>query len=509
MKELTKILLTERDKSLNIPIPFTPNDFINLEPNGHFYSEELPTDFQIHRFADRSHLLSKAFQGNTVLALYYDFSLDKLDENHEYCQVIITKEPIPKYKDQIVQFIVENVRKFMVKVAEYMREQYKNPVIGVTGSAGKSMTSKMICRLLNDEQTTATVNMGNHNNRPSVPYYTANMVGNPNYTILELAGDSMVKEKVFGNLAELAQPTVGVVTTIGGAHLSTYKDDLNVAEIKSRMVEGMRSGGALVINHDITQEQMAVFVRKAEQKKIKVLTYSMEDPHADVFLLEKSWDGKFSTVKVHIQGEFVSYRLPGGSEGMIQNSLGALLVLKYLGVELDEKRLKKFEEIETLPRVLMRREFERVNNEHVTIVDDTHNSSVPSMHNAISYFKLLATSDVYKGTKLLILARIGDLGKQSQEIHYQFIQPIAEAQADYVFLFGPDMKELMKTLRKQKILAYYYEDPKELIEEALELLDDQSLVVLKGSTAETEFRHVSFGLPKALINQGGKQIQGG
>lgn len=491
---------------MNIPIPFTPNDFKKFEPTGYFYSENLATDLQIHRFADRSQLLSKDYQGNTALATYYDFSLDTLDENHEYCQVIITNEPIPKYQEQILQFIVKNVRKFMVKVAEYMREQYQNPVIGVTGSAGKSTTSKMICLLLNDEETTATVNMGNHNNRPSVPYYTANMVGNDDYTVMELAGDSMVKEKLFGNLAELAQPTVGVVTTIGGAHLSSYKDDLNVAEIKSRMVEGMRPGGALIVNQDITKEQLAVFARKAEAKNIQLLTYSMEDPQADACLLEKSWNGKFSTVKAYVQGEFVTYRLPGGSEGTIQNSLGALLVLKYLGKPLDDRRLKKFEQVKMLPRVLTHKEFVLANNNQVTIVDDSHNSSVPSMNNAISYFKLMASSGMYTGTKLLILAKIADLGPQSQEIHYQFVQPIEAAKADYVLLYGPQMKPIMNELRKRRILAYHYDDLDELVEEAVELMTDRSITVIKGSTWESDFAKISWKLPKQITDQGGKKI---
>lgn len=488
----------------NTPIPFTVRDFTKIYEGGYFLNEDLPIDFQIYRIADRSHLLSKDYQG--VLVTSYPFSLDTIDRVTNYCQAIVTREPLPEYKDTIPQFIVENTRVFMYNLAKYIREQYKNPVIGVTGSAGKSTTSKMIWRLLRDETTDALVNLGNHNNRASVSFYTSNIVRNPDYTVLELAGDSLLTHLPNGNLAELAQLNIGVITSIGGAHLSKYKDDLNVAEIKSGLIDGMKPDGLLVVNHDIPQEQMDVFIRKAEPKNIKILTYSMKENDTDAYLIEKSWDGEFSTVKACVQGQIVNYRLPGGSEGTVQNSLGALLVLNYLGATFDEKRLKKFEEIKTLPRVLTRKEFDLGTKEHITVINDTHNSSVPSMLNALSYFKLLATSGVYKGTKLLILAKIADLGPKSQEIHYQFIEPIADTQPDYALLYGPQMKEIMKELRKRKILAYHYTDLNELIEEALELMSDQSVAVIKGSTWESDFEEISWRLPRKIIEQGGKQV---
>ena len=491
---------------MNQKIPFTPRYLNKVYESGYFLNPALPIDFEIDRFADRSHLLSKDFKGNTALVTSYAFSLDTLDQSSDFCQLIVTTEPILRYKDKIPQFIIKDLRLFMINLARYMREQYKNPLIGVTGSAGKSTTSKMLCRLLKDEKTDAMVNMGNHNNRPSVSFYTSNIVRNPDYTVLEIAGDSLLKDRLYGNLAELAKPDIGIITQVGGAHLSKYKDDLHVAEIKSGLIDGMNPGGLLVVNHDISQEQMAVFQNKAEEKNINVLTYSMHDKNAEAYLISKAWDGKFSTVQVKVQDEIVTYRLPGGSEGTIQNSLGVLLVLKHFGVVLDKNRLKKFEYVQTLPRVLTRKEFEFTRKDNITVIDDSHNSSVPSMLNAISYFKLLATSGEYEGNKILILAKIADLGPKSQEIHYQFIKPIAEAKADYVLLYGPQMKEIMKELRKQKVMVYHYSDLDELIEEAVELMDDQSITVIKGSTWESDFEQISWKLPQKISQLGGKQV---
>lgn len=492
---------------MNQKISFTPRDLRKIYESGYFLNPSLPIDFQIDRFADRSHLLTKDYSGITALVNWYGFSLDTLDQSSEFCHLIVTTEPVERYKDIIPQYIVRDLRLFMFKLAQYMRQRYGNPFIAVTGTVGKSTTSKMISHLIKDETTETLVNMGNHNNRPSVSFYTANLISNPDYMVLEIAGDSFLQNKSLGNLAELAKPDIGLVTSIGGAHLSRYKDNLTVAKIKSRLIDGMKPGGTLVINGDIQQEQIDVFIRKAQEKNIEILKYSMYDKTANAYLMIKRWDGEFSVVQANVMDEVVTFRLSGGADGTIQNSLGVLLILKHLGIQLSEERLKKFENSPMLKKVLARDDYELPDHNQLTIIDDTHNSSVPAMHNIIDYFKMLATSGIYNGKKLLVLSKIADLGPKSQEIHLQFVQPIAEAQADFIFLYGDQMKELMKKLRKMGILAYHYTNLDEMVEEVIELIEDKSLVVMKGSVSESDFSKISWKLPQKITQLGGKKIQ--
>lgn len=492
---------------MSLKIPFTAMNLFKIYESGYFVNPSLSVDFQIDRFIDRSHSLTKDFEGNTALITWYDNSLETFDQMSEYCQLVITTTPIQKYRETIPQYIVRDLRLFMFKLAQYMRERYVNPYVAITGSVGKSTTSKMIAHLVKDEHTDVLVNLGNHNNRPSVSFYTSNLISYPDYMVLEIAGDSFLKDKSLGNLAELAQPDISVVTSIGGAHLSRYKDELTVAKIKSGLLDGMNPGGKLVLNGDLEQDQLDVFTSKARMKDIQVFTYSMKKSSANAYLISKVWDGKFSIIHAHVMGELVTYHLPGGSEGTIQNSLAALLVLKNLGIPLDEEHLKKFETIKMLNRVLSHKEFQMNDAKKVTLVDDTHNSSIPAMYNIINYFKMLADSGLYEGNKILVFGKTADLGSKSQELHYQFIQPIAEANADYVFLYGDQMKELMKELRKQKILVYHFSNLDVMVEELVELISDRSLIVMKGSVSESDFYKISWKLPKKIMQLDGIQVQ--
>lgn len=493
--------------TVNQPIMLTANDLKEIDSKGYFFNPVLSTDFVIHRFVDRTHRLYKGYKGNTALVTTYTFSLETIKDTHELCQLIISEKPIEEYTDEIPQFIVEDLELFMVNLAKTIREKYKHPIIGATGTAGKSTTTKMLWHVLKDNQTDAMVNIGNHNNRHSVSYYVSNTIRNPDYTVLEFSGDSLVKDKRFGNLAELAQPDIGIVTTIGGAHLSKYKDFLNVAEIKSGLIEGMKPGGILILNYDISEPERKVFERKAENKNIHILTYSMKETNVDAYLVKKEWNGSDTIVHVSMENEIYTYQIPGGSEGTVQNSLAVLLALKALNVPITRERLGKFATSRTLTQVLTRKHFLLANGAKTMIIDDTHNSSTPSMINAINYFKLLAGSGEYKGNKLLILAKIADLGPKSQEIHYQFIDPIADSEADFIFLYGEQMKPLMKELRKRKLPVYHYTNLDELTEETLELLDDNSFAVIKGSRWESDFVLISQKLPDRIARLGGKQLK--
>lgn len=491
---------------MNQKIIVTIADLKNIEPKGYFFNLKLPDEFQIDCFYDRSHRLHKDIPGNSALVNTYGFSLETFDTNKALCCLLITKTPIEKFTEDVPQFIVEDIEQFMVLLARSVRKQYKNPVIGVTGSAGKSTVTKMLWRLLKSEQTDALTNMGNHNDRHSVPYYLINTIRNPDYTILEIAGDSLLKEKRFGNLAELAELDIGIVTSIGGAHLSRYKDNLNVAEIKSGLVEGIKIGGTLIINQDIEEEELNIFIKKAQARAVQVITYSLNDVNADAYLINKEWTKDYMKVVTSIENYLTRYELYDGSDGSIKNSIGVLLTLKTLGITLDKERLEKFKLVQVLPRVLAKRKYALKNTYSIQVIDDTHNASIPSMLNTIGYFKMLAESGKYCGNKILILARVADLGPDSQNLHQQFLEPIANSNADYIFLYGPQMKPLMKTLRKQKLLVYHYSDLNDLIDEALELVTDDSLIVMKGSRSESDFELISQRLPEKIISLGGKRV---
>lgn len=484
---------------MNEPIKIMCGDLPMFSP-GYFLNTNLSTDFQITYFVDRAvRLIGR--RGNVAIVGVYSWTFDDLEDLHD-CKVIISSKPIEKFRDVIPQYIIEDIPLFMLRLATYTRERYSYPVIAITGSAGKSTTSKMLWHLLKHNQAQPMVNMGNHNDRESVLYYLSNIIDNrnPEQLILEVAGDSLLKEKRFGNLAMIAQPDIGIVTSIGGAHLSKYIDEKNVAEIKSGLVEGIKENGFLIINDDIAEKEKRVFLDKARSRNLSILTYSLKKIEADAALLHSEFNGLNTEVSVSMRGNLYNYKLPGGDDGRIQNSLGVLLVLDLLKMDLTDELLERFLSATTLPRVLTTKTLFLNGNQSVTVVDDTHNSSVPSMKNAIQYFSKLSRSNKFKGNKLLVLSKVADLGPNSQEIHYQFIKDIADSNADYIFLYGDLMLPIMKELRKMKLPVYHYTSLDIMVREIVELLEANSLVLMKGSRSESDFHMISRKLPEMINN---------
>ncbi|NMD69142.1 hypothetical protein HHO41_02490 [Bacillus sp. DNRA2] len=470
------------------------------------YYNELEDDFVINDFEiDPIHFRSKESAGNGFISISnsrwneankkttkWTSGNEKILNFHQHCKLIITEEPIEVLKDEVTQLLVKDSFAVIKKLAEAAREKMKHPVIGITGSVGKSSTRLMLEHLLREKTVVAT--RGNHNTQVGVPLYGAKLSSNPDFGILEISLNALNNR---GNQAKVIKPDIAVITSIGEAHLSTLHSKENIAKFKARIFEGLTERGIAIINHDI--DEFDILYKMALERTNNIKTYSLTNPLADMYLKEITIEKYSTNINFRYRGNDYNFDLSMPSNGMIQNALCAFLCIAEMGFDL-EKNLIKMNDFKSFDRVMELKQLKTKDLRDIDVLDDTHNAAIPSMINAIETFA--AKAPFYKGTKILVLGQVQDLGEKSQDLHDALIPKILSAGADYVFGHGHYMRNVIKQLPTEMV-GGWFDNAKDLAKRIPLYCSNESLVLLKGSVSGSDFRKTSYYLPGqiAISNQ--------
>lgn len=398
--------------------------------------------------------------------------------------LLITETPIDDPSVKTPQFIVEDSWKFLLEISSKLRKAYHNPVIAITGSAGKTSTRIMISHLLQKEKVLA--NRGNHNVRFAIPLYLSKLVGQPDIVNLEVSVNALNSYDT-GSMSNLIQPDIAIVTSIGEAHLSSLKDTIGVARHKAKIFEGLKENGTAIINADIGTEELAILTAAARKHTSEIFTYSIKDPTRDVFVISTAQKRDYCNVNISFFGQKISLNLSVASLGMISNALATLLTVWKIKGDI-HPYLAAFETFKPLTKILEKTCYRSDNGPNFTFIDDTHNASLPAMKNAIAYFNEI--SPFYQGTKLLILGQIADLGEASKEVHESLKGQMEQSTADYIFGYGEQFKEIFSAEHQQYENFQWFASLSEMSQRIETLLNEDSLLFAKGSVTGSDFQQI-------------------
>lgn len=414
-----------------------------------------------------------------------------LDHYHK-CALIITEEPILKLEDKVVQLIVEDSFEVFTKLATVARHKMTHPVIGITGSVGKSSMRLMLEHLLKDEKSIVATR-GNHNTQTGVALYSAKLAKNPDVGILEISLNALNNR---GNKSLIVAPDICMITSIGEAHLSTLDSVINIAKFKARIMEGLQENGLAIICKDIAENEFNILYKAATRKTKRIKTYSLYDKRADMYV-ENIRNYKYKTIiKMRYQDRTYEFNMTLPSQGAVINALGAFLCISEMGYSLD-KMLHKMDGFKSLERIMELKRITTNDNRTVDIIDDSHNAAIPSMINAIETFK--QKQPFYKGNKILVLGQVADLGERSKELHETLLPYILSSGAKVVFGHGKYMRDIIRNL-PSNIIGGWFNNAKDLSRRIPYYCVDDSLIVLKGSVSGSDFRLTSHLLPRQLMN---------
>ncbi|MGB4267886.1 MAG: UDP-N-acetylmuramoyl-tripeptide--D-alanyl-D-alanine ligase, partial [Spirochaetota bacterium] len=154
-------------------------------------------------------------------------------------------------------------------IARWHRKKFDIPVIGVTGTNGKTTTKEMIAQVLSTEGQCLKTQK-NYNNEVGVPFTILHLHNTHSYAVIEMG---MNHPGEISRLSQVAMPTIAVITTIGEGHLEFLGSTENVAHAKAEILDGMNAGSICILNNDTKHTD--VIKKKAREKNIKVITFGL------------------------------------------------------------------------------------------------------------------------------------------------------------------------------------------------------------------------------------------
>lgn len=317
--------------------------------------------------------------------------------------------------------LVDNVLKTLQQLAHHHRKVLGLPIIGITGTNGKTTTKELLAAVLSTKFNVLYTE-GNFNNHIGVPLTLLRLTHDHEMAVIEMGashpGD--IKE-----LVDIVHPNYGIITNVGCAHLEGFGSFEGVIRTKGELYDYIRrSKGKLFIKKE--NEYLQSIAKGIEQ-----ITYGNGDDafasgqvvRCDPFLVF-NWkqQGKLHTVETHMIG---SYNL--------DNVLAAVAVGRFF--KIPAERISRA--IAAYEPTNNRSQFKKTENNELII--DAYNANPSSMKVALDNFITMPVQP-----KAIILGDMHELGPTSDELHAEVVEQIKKGQFDKVFLCGEHFSKVGK-----------------------------------------------------------------
>lgn len=311
---------------------------------------------------------------------------------------------------------VDDTRKALQALGSFCRNRLTLPLVGITGSVGKTTTREMVAAALSAGFTVYKT-PGNSNSQVGVPITLAEIPEDAGIGVIELG---MSEPGEMERIARIARVDSALITNIGVAHIEQLGSRENILEEKLHIQDGMASDGTLFLNGD---DLMLKDVIPGEGRK--GVTYGLgEGCHyrAEGLYLENGYP-----VFTAVHGdEKTQVRLKVMGSHMVSNAMAALAVAGEYGVPMEKAAaaLEQFEGYKGRQQIFV--------CHGVTVIDDSYNASPVSMKAGLE----VLASIPGKGRKIAVLADMRELGPDAPKFHREIGAYIAKHPADMVLLLG-------------------------------------------------------------------------
>ena len=323
----------------------------------------------------------------------------------------------------VVQYIPENCKgkanflvvadtlKALQEFAGYYRNLFHFPIIGVTGSNGKTIVKEWLNFLLSPDYNIIR-SPKSYNSQVGVPLSVIAINEKHNLGIFE-AGISTVNEMV--KLEKIVKPTIGVLTNIGSAHDEGFKNPEQ--KIKEKLLLFKSADVVIYQKNELVDACLKVFLKENQLSDKTLFSWSFTDNSADLFILKKESKNDKTYIKYEYNNEVFEFEIPFQDSASIENAISCLLVLLYLKYDFASIQSR----MQMLYPVQMRLEVKNgINN--CSIIDDSYSSDFQSLKIALDFLE----SQKKNASKTVILSDIFQSGFSNEELYTKVAQLIAD-----------------------------------------------------------------------------------
>ncbi len=423
-------------------------------------------------------------------------------DGHDFIPAVFEKGALATLSERPLEqcpgpcILVDSCLQALKDIAAYYRSQLSIPIVGITGSVGKTSTKEMIASVLSTRYHVLKTE-GNFNNEIGLPLTILRIREEHEAAVVEM-GISDFGE--MHHLAAIARPDVCVITNIGTCHLENLGDRDGVLRAKTEIFEHMKPGASVILNGD--DDKLRTITRAGGNVP---LFYGMADeaPKEDftqgaggmtgqdglsIYIDEVENLGlKGTRAKLHTPKGDIQVEIPIPGSHNLYNAMAAAGVGLSLGLTLSEIR----EGIANAKTISGRTNLVEAGG--ILLIDDCYNANPMSMRASLDVLKYAL------GRTVAVLGDMGELGKEEKQLHYEVGTYAAKAGIDILFCVGALAKEMERGAREAlaqrenktaQALAqredgtmqiYYYDTKEEMLPKLLSILKAGDTVLVKAS----------------------------
>ena len=341
-------------------------------------------------------------------------------DGHQYIEELIAKNVhhfvvtrIPEdVKGKGNFLVVENTLEALQNFAAFYRSQFDFPIIGITGSNGKTIIKEWLNFLLSPDFNIIR-SPKSYNSQVGVPLSILGIKEKHNLGIFE-AGISTTNE--MEKLQKIIQPTIGILSNIGSAHDEGFQSAAEKIKEKLKLFTSVK---VLILNKN---KSISAFVNP----KIKTFSWCSDDKSADVYITKKN-TGELTELQITYKEDTFPVIIPFLDQASVENAIHCMMVMLYFGY--NQKTIQA--RMAQLYPVEMRLKVKNgINN--TTIIDDSYSSDFQSLKIALDF---LENQKQHK-KKSIILSDIFQSGLSNDELYSQVSQLIISNKINRVIGIG-------------------------------------------------------------------------
>lgn len=388
-------------------------------------------------------------------------------DGHEYLAAAMTRGAVAALVERecpaaIPQVIVPDALSALSEFARAWRRQFTFPLIGVTGSNGKTTTKEILGSILS-QRGACLVTRGNLNNHIGVPLTLLTLSATQRAAVIEMGANHLQE---IAQLAAIAEPTIGLITNAGAAHLEGFGGLDGVAQGKGELFVSLPANGTAVINAD---DRYADFWR-ARCAAQNVLSFGLDKPAdftARNIEVDNAADGFATHFELHTPAGTTAATLHLAGPHNLRNALGAAAAAFAAGASLQHIQVGL-----NAMRPVGGRLQPKPAIHGAALIDDSYNANPNSVRAGLDALQSLG------GRRWLIFGEMRELGPDSPQLHAAVGAYARDSGVERLFAIGEHAKHTVAAFGTH---AQWFASLDELIDAVQASLTAGVTVLIKGS----------------------------